>query len=343
MRAIFALFVATTVAITTMLAGGDEPDSVDSFVLLKNLAVLPGTIREEPGHIRIVQKDGELRVPRDRIACWSPTLRGLHQYLIDHRSGSNVESHIEIARWCLLNHYPAGATAETIAALRLDPDHPEARRLEQDLRSYQTKQVSPEVTAPPGEQVLATDPTEVAGQAADELFVKELQEFTRSIQPILLNQCSQAACHGTDSGQAFQLNKPHKSLSRPDAEMSRQNLKSVVRWLDRESPMASPLLVRSLEPHGSLSQPPLGPQQRVAVTELRTWVLGFSKATRNYLGDSVASAVPSQQIGSANEAISSLGGSGNSARSSAPIRLPVIDDPFDPEVFNRRFHPHREN
>lgn len=369
MREIIVLIaLALTLFCDHLVAGGD-PDGDVGFVLLKDRAVLPGVVTEEPGQILIRQGGSEIRVARDRVACWASSIAGLHRYLVDTREGSNLRSHLAIARWCLQNEYPAGSVAELVAARRLDPDNLEAASLEKELREWQAardnakntgigrvakvasgtggfstkpdfrREQNPAVRSEPKlEQDSAMGETETdfasdAESVDGSLVEQHLATFAKEIQPILLNRCGLGVCHGSPGERAFTIELPHKSLGRPSAEMSRRNLEATLRWIDRGHSAASPLLVRALQPHGGLSQPPLEPQNRVAAELLRRWVASMGRQRDSvHSGNSVA-----MQGAGANASVQAPDST------SRPTRLPEVEDPFDPEVFNRRFHPDRRN
>lgn len=345
------------------------------FVLLQDRAVLPGVVTEEPGQIVIRQGKSEIRVARDRVACWAPSIAALHRYLIDTRKISDLRSHLDIARWCLQNDYPAGAVAELIAARRIDAENKEADLIETELRDWhkareklalgraeEAGNLDATVSAKSagvgaaedqqtgdlsgGERLADNEMPGHDSQAAmpsldeldgDELAIR-LATFTKDIQPILLNRCGQVACHGAPSRQAYSLEIPRSYLGRPTSEMTRRNLEATMRWLDLDRAASSPLLVRALQPHAGLERAPLEPQNRDASDTLRRWVASLGKqAESTRMVEATAggaNAVAMQESGGTGMGKGSVGG---------PTRLPEVDDPFDPEVFNRRFHPDRRN
>jgi hypothetical protein len=327
----------------------ESQDGDQGYVLLADWGVIRGSVREIPGQIIITQGDNEIRLRRDRVCCWAPNLAGLHRYLIDNRQGSTIDSHLDVAKWCLRNRFPAGATAELIAVLRVEPNHAEANRLVQDLKNWNESQAAeddakadrsaggtdPPSGSPNGSPVASDETTPDGGTAAegsdfDAVVKSQILNFNRSIQPILINQCGQAACHGNPTHPGFVITGPQRGHDRPGAETSRSNLITTLKWVDTAKPASSPLLVRALRPHGASDSPPLGPQDRIAVNELRAWVMQLSNSY---------SSLPTSRIASAGSLERKQ--PGDPADRRGPTRLPEIDDPFDPEVFNRLYHPKR--
>lgn len=100
----------------------------------------------------------------------------------------------------------------------------------------------------------------------------ELQEFTRSIQPILINGCGSGACHGDPARReaGFYLLRGYEG--RLSSQQTRANLAQVLKLIDKERPSQSPLLRRSILPHGGSERLPFGSADAVAVQVLSAWV-----------------------------------------------------------------------
>jgi len=78
--------------------------------------------------------------------------------------------------------------------------------------------------------------------------------FTKSIQPILLNGCAAAGCHGDQSKNDFRLHGPLR-LHGMTQQLTRRNLYSVLQTFDPKEPEKSPLLAAMTQPHGGLKKP----------------------------------------------------------------------------------------
>ncbi len=309
-----------------------------SFVLLTDLAVVQGQVKEEPGRIVIVlEGDATIRLPRERVACWAESMEGLYRFQVDQRKRDHVDEHLALARWCIRNQLYSAAAHEIVAANRKVPQHPEAIRLEDQLRAELAAPNVPKndsVSEPDG----AVEP-EVEEPAFEFASLGESvrREFGVQIQPLLINTCGTAACHGQGSMTAFRIQGPVNGQSRVNANYTQQNFSSTLKWIDREQPQASPLLVRALKAHGGLVSAPLGARQQSAVDQLNHWVELLKNETAQQL--SAESQIASNQIRSELP----TGDSVEARRSpGTPIRLPSVDDPFDPEQFNRRYHPDRK-
>lgn len=339
---------------SVVTSGGlaNEP-AEPGYVLLRDRSVLRGTVDEEPGRIIIRYRGSEIRLTRDRVACWADTLDGLYQYQLDRRHVFTVESHVEAALWCLRYGLHERAAAELIAAGRIDPNHPDVERTGRELRVAAERKKDRELAVaeglatmrgPAADQLSSTvgeesnagnkDDSDAVDALDEPLRAEQLdgdlmREFTTRVQPLLANRCNGAACHGSGSSNAFQVAYDSLGSGRPTAAETRLNLQSALPWIDPEHPLASPLLVRAVEAHGGAPEPPLEARDRAAVENLRRWVSALSNQSDRFAaGDADASQLAAQdQQPSAASAVDA----------GQPVRLPGVEDPFDPELFNRRF------
>ena len=363
-------FVRVLAIIGLTLLGGLRGDAEDpgadrlSYVLLnQDFAVLRGFVTEQPTRILIRQSNGEIRLPREAVACWAPEIAGLYQYRLEHRQAATLSEYLKLARWCIDNDYLVGAARELAAARRAAPndrgvlraiddyliaEHEASRKQRQSDRRDANSQSeaielasgdanagsgvvhanansSEQITASPG-----VDSEQSSDSWVDESAALHLEMFTGSIQPILNNRCATAACHGSNAKNAFRFQNQLAGARVASPEMTRENLQAVADWIDFDHPNASPLLVRALQAHGDLDAPPLGPRNREAIARLRTWIYEVASAS--------ASAALSEAKLAAQPGPDEVPGRPGARSNSMPIRLPQIDDPFDPDIFNRRMH-----
>ena len=108
--------------------------------------------------------------------------------------------------------------------------------------------------------------TDLRGQAS----AAALSEFTKRIQPLLLNGCANANCHGRSTTTEFRLDKPPRGFHSTQ-RLTQRNLKSVLQQLDFVSPGKSALLTNARSAHGD--QPaPLGMHKSKSFETLLSWV-----------------------------------------------------------------------
>jgi hypothetical protein len=205
-----------------------------------------------------------------------------------------------------------------------------------------------------------------------------LVEYTRRIQPILMNGCGLGACHGNNDRHGYALTRP--GTAPLTALQTRQNLARTLALVDRDSIDESPLLRKALEAHGGAVKPPLGGRDSAAYQNLDAWVkkLVPAKPVATPAADTAAEAFPtgesappggsgfaserdepSPKSSAKDDAPSSPPSSNKNPRSGSkegafgdaidtagadskpkkgPMPTPASDDPFDPEIFNRQYH-----
>ncbi|QDV69828.1 hypothetical protein Poly24_35450 [Rosistilla carotiformis] len=336
------LSVVAIVALPGSLPADDQPTD-QSTVLLNNDQVLFGRAQQEGDRIVIEQADGGIiRMPVDRVLCWGPNLKALYQFRLDQRDRPSIRNHLIDARWCLNNGLYRESANELMQVYELSPGNGEAQRLEQQLRL-----LSDNV-----QQVTAEEPA-VAPRVADHVHISPLatQQFTRVVQPILMNRCG--ACHDSGSEGKFSLLRL-PGISRVSASMTHRNLQHVVTWIDTSDPMKSPLLEYSQRGHGGSDEAPLGKSQASAFASLAYWCSQFAIAPP--AAEPSAMPIPTsaaispfdqQQANASLVAVDAMPTPQQNplpvepAGESQPQRLPTVVDPFDPEIFNRKHHSQR--
>lgn len=100
---------------------------------------------------------------------------------------------------------------------------------------------------------------------------RELEHFTRKVQPILVNSCTTSRCHEPGGSQAFQLNRA-VLRGESNRRSTMQNLSATLALVDRENPTASKLLTIPRQSHGGMNNPLFGPRQDAAFKHLADWV-----------------------------------------------------------------------
>ncbi|MAI30131.1 MAG: hypothetical protein CBE00_00080 [Planctomycetaceae bacterium TMED240] len=162
--------------------------------------------------------------------------------------------------------------------------------------------------------------------------------------------------------------------SRASAAITRSNLQAMISYIDAQSPLTSPLLVMAKEDHGG-SSAPLSQRNTKAIQSLEYWVKLAAESLRN--GKQLSRKQGNASLDDVQTNLSRermvVPGSGNlkfapmhseldkaleqstdpstaelvvpptrdtpeHGVKSAPQRLPPVSNPFDPDLFNRRFH-----
>jgi hypothetical protein len=210
-----------------------------------------------------------------------------------------------------------------------------------------------------------------ADPATTDLSHDVVEKFTRRVQPILVNNCTTSRCHAPGGTQQFQFDRAslHDIANR---RTTMQNLAAALALVDRQQPEKSPLLTVGRQTHGGMDGPIFGLRQEAAFKHLVEWVLTVAPppqpksettvplaAEECQLADSPAAAGTLRveqprvtgQVTAAKAAPEKDGdvAPANLERAESPLRprqplrvgAQVKEwtprDPFDPEIFNRRY------
>lgn len=233
---------------------------------------------------------GKIFVPVEQVQFRCEDLREAYLRLRNTIQADDVLGHVMLARWCVTYNRIEEARDELELALKLEPDREETRRMLARLNG------GVEATDPQPEknrkkrvftQMDITAPESIGG------LPSELgSQFSRRIQPLLMNSCSSGACHAPRGKRDFEL-----SIVRSGFGMNRQtaesNLQAVMGQIDLAHPDESPLLKAAGGHHGARGRPIfLGRKGEEQLRELRDWVVAVAAERRGdrFSTDSVPAA-----------------------------------------------------
>lgn len=261
----------------------------EGLLVLDSGMVMQGKIT--PGHdsYTVAQAAGKIVVPMERVRFRCDTLKDAYVKLREGLpENKTAASHLDLARWCIRYRLFSEARVELTTALEIEPDREEVRQMLRRLDELLN----------PGADSASTQPAPRRKFTLEELQPLDVEslgglsrsaalQFSRQIQPILLNNCGSASCHGRTASNEFRL-----SMVRPEPGMKRhlveQNLAAVLRYVNLDDPASSSLLTVPQGNHGprgrTLFQGPKGTEQ---VQLLRKWVEGLQQEKN--LGSSLAS------------------------------------------------------
>ncbi|MHB8969988.1 MAG: hypothetical protein ACYC4N_05985 [Pirellulaceae bacterium] len=302
----------------------------------------------------------EAGVPADSVEIHCASLEEAYQRKRDNlpQPGTTAE-HLALADWCLRYELLASAAEQLMMAQRLEPENPALVLFERRLRlAAQQNQapVAPVRSSPP-----------LLPQTDLEQFVRNLpdgtvEQFTTAIQPLLVNRCGATACHGPNCKSAFKLSCPssNRMVSR---RFTQHNLHTAMQQVNTANPADSPLLLMATSAHGTCDHPTLGDSNSAQIQQLVSWL---ERCTANRAPpanlntpDSLLlqpgapqrdSTLQESPATSAERPPGAFGATDppNAAPTTQPVAPNLLtpaandraraDDPFDPEIFNRRYH-----
>jgi hypothetical protein len=368
-----ALWTTVTVAAAVSLRAAEPPRSADQrLVVMTDGRILEGSVVRQASGYHVEKPGGRILVPFEQVRCIAKDLVDAYRQQREAMLEPTAADLIRLADWCLTYRLYDEARDELKRALRRDPENDTARRMLSRLE--ETLASKPPVVKPP---LLVSDGLVVPEvEALGGLSRPLAARFTERVQPLLMNKCGGATCHGSASQNEFRLTAVRLE-TRNHRRVSEQNLAQVLKFIDVAKPYQSPLLEMTRGAHGGA---PLaifaGPQAAEQQKLLRGWVEAVAQqrrtederlarqprlskqpavVTASAIVDDVSTTV---QTANAIDDAEMDGDAGILSRSpppknpskwggDAPFAPPVKggagrvpprgDDPFDPEEFNRKF------
>ncbi len=346
--AIVAILLAT--AFFHARAGAESPlpgaTSEKGMVVLRNGEVIEGKITHAEGLYVVDLSDGQIRLKEADVDLVCNSLEDGYRRKRSLIEVGNVHQHLELAQWCL-RHELLGPTAVELAdATAADPKNPMIGVLRHRLKMA----MEPPPTA-------TSKASAISGPSNDELdqMIRGMprgvvESFTQSVQPVLLNHCTNSGCHGPQCAGGLRLYRIPKGNS-SSRRVTQRNLYSVMQFVDQRDPSASKLLAAASSPHGTVQYAVFAEHQASQYQRLSDWINLMAQHTGSETPAAVAPApvaeppAPSplpqretkraQPLPAPREQPSTRRDAHSSAKSER------TNDPFDPEVFNRRYAPEK--
>ena len=297
------LCVAAVCAAAGFAAPPNEPPPPDRVVVLTGGRVYRGLVRPQAGGVRVISEHGSVLLPRDHVRLTAPTLPAAAEALFQEIDAADPDALADLAGWCHTNGLSETARGHLVAALTLAPARDDLRRsLARVERSLAAAAIRPAAHARPA-----------AAPAGGGVSPALLGAFTRTVQPILVARCGNAACHGGGSRnpRPFRLTTPARSSA-----ATRRNLAAAAEYAGDGTPAGSPLL----------STCPTRPDRRG-----RMPFAGVGGAA-SYRALAAWAAAVADKRGESPKDVPGV----TDSRATPPA---TQADPLDPAAFNRRFAP----
>jgi hypothetical protein len=213
-----------------------------------------------------------------------------------------------------------------------------------------------------------------AGLNKANLSYQAVSYFSSRIQPLLINRCGNAGCHRAPSDNLWQLTHMGSHI-RPPSRMTKLNLLATLSLVDRTNGQQSDLLRYATKAHGGKGEAPLKRGDDSAIESLTEWINEVSQneasedvitvADIPIVADDDANVAAGNSRSHASQSTSapvrqvayvagevplafddiatkttmpspSLAAESKVSRN-RPKRLPTVENPFDPEIFNRYY------
>lgn len=331
------------------------------ILVMRDGQIISGHITPRPDGYDVQVAAGRIFISSDRVRFAASSLPDAYDRMRDSISDFTPADHLALAHWCLKNKLHSQARREVLDALYLNPNLDDAKRMLQSLELV--GQASPQAntgtgfTEYPSLSDMQRAPIETRSLAG--LSRSVAHSFVRDVQPLLMNKCATAGCHGVDTKSQFSIVSTHRGSTPATAE---RNLAAVLKQIDFSDPAASALLVVGEQPHGKMTYSAF--QGRAGALQIKTLNAWVQQAAHDIAPDARSEAVVSKfaEAEVRQTAIQQVSATGDSlirAKTSQTPENPHTrqlttadtdrrflreaeyanrNDEFSPEEFNRRFH-----
>ena len=362
LAALFALVVAAP-----LCAGEPALAPREGVLLLKNGHVMQGSITKAGDYfVLTLGKTGEVRLPAADVETQCVDLDDAYRYQAALLSNTKAEPHLALAEWCLRYGLRQQAEDQVAFARKLEPEHARIAQLELRLKT------AAEAPAPSGMKTDTSSTTVGVKQLEEklaELPKGSMERFSVTIQPMLINRCGANGCHGPAAKSNFHLLRPAAGQMM-SKRFTQRNLFTVLQYMDKDNPEESRLVTMPQERHGSTLAPVFDKRSQHQLDDLIAWgkllvpkpqqvalpaTIGPAQTLLTQQGAAGEAAIADKTGGKVppNIAPMNAGEKPNSANPKAPRGPSVKDlknessprdktaprDPFDPEIFNRKYLP----
>ncbi|NLX57168.1 MAG: hypothetical protein GXY58_18835 [Planctomycetaceae bacterium] len=318
-------------------------------LVLRTGRVLRGKIsRVGDRYVVTLGGQDEVGVPADSVELQCETLEDAYQQKRDGLpTRRSVADHLALADWCLRYELMGSAAEQLMAAQRLEPDSPEVATFERRLRLAAQQPTAARSTSTPAP--LLTTQSDL-DQLVRSMPDGTVEQFTNVIQPLLINRCGMSGCHGPNCSSSFRLAYPNWSRTLP-RRFTQSNLHVTMQQIDLGKPEDSLLLVNATSAHGTCTHATLGQRDAEQLDQLVEWVhrCTVNRTSPTNLGSTDALPLSPQVPHHGTEPDASVPGSQPAGNPGVPAAATpaaasairdenvTAQDPFDPEIFNRRY------
>ncbi|MCI0640157.1 MAG: hypothetical protein L0Y72_25830 [Gemmataceae bacterium] len=267
--------------------GPEAKDASGKVLLLSSERTMEGDILRVGEQFRIRRGQSEVWLPADKALRLCADWNEAYMVMRTRANLGDPDERLRLARWCQVNSLREQALVEAKVALEMRPEHQETRKLVTILERAVNSSPRPSGvgTGLRGHQDKPAGPTPHVDLSNESYAV-----FMNKVQPILMNTC--VNCHSGGEGGAFQLLRTAQGGQR-GATM--RNLAAVIAQVNLENPSLSPLLVKSVSPHGPTGKSPIISRKDLPYRSLQHWVEQLV-ATHPHLRESAKTAKSSGVI-----------------------------------------------
>lgn len=268
---------ALTVVATLASGAWAQPTSLEpqqGVLTLRSGGVIAGRYSKLGDQYVVVVNGGEIRIDASKVEVACQSLSQAYDLKRAAMSQHSVSAHLRLAQWCIRHKLFDQAGAEILTARNIDDADRRIATIQRRLQAV----IHQQATA----RKVASQPVHVPDQGELERWLgslpnRSVEQFAKTIQPLLSNRCATGACHGSTSDRVdvHVLRVPRgRRVSR---RATARNLREVIKWVDRAQPGQSPLLAVPTHPHANAEAAIFSAGDNEQYRQLVSWVYGLSQ------------------------------------------------------------------
>ncbi len=271
---LFALLIMATAKVCAEDAAqvAQASSSSAQLVVMADGRLVRGIVYIQAGGYSVEKAGGKLFIPKEQTRCVARDLPDAYRIQRESMLDPTAADLIALAEWCLSYRLYDEGRDELKRALKRDPANETARKMLTRIEEQLLTKPQPRATTPTSSDGFIVPEVEALGGLSRPLAA----QFTTRIQPLLVNRCGNASCHGMDTARSFQIT--HVRIeSANHRRASEKNLATALEQILVDDPLRSPMLMVSRGAHGGLRAPLFdGSTGRDQMQLLQTWVLAVS-------------------------------------------------------------------
>tara|TARA_R110002072_G_scaffold303121_1_gene494500 strand:- start:15566 stop:16840 length:1275 start_codon:yes stop_codon:yes gene_type:complete len=265
----------------------NQPSGLEAgerVLVLRTGRVMKGRIKKISTGWLVSTNRGNAVIPFEQVHFDADDLNEAYLLLRIQSGEPTVASHLRLAEWCLSQDILAEAARELRDALAKDPSNETARLMLNRVDNEIRRRTPPEpgLEQPADVVVLTEKEPEIADaevRSLAGLSPESAREFVASIQPLLLNKCGNARCHGSAAENDFQLTRLRSGASNSRI-VSERNLAAVLNDLQPADPNTRPKILDVLHRTHAGQTIFHGRYGAVQMQTLQTWMANATKELR---------------------------------------------------------------
>lgn len=227
----------------------EAPVELTTVLVLDHGRIAEGRIHQTAAGYLVHRSGGRMLIPHDRVRYRARDRH--HAWELQRSNGEDLSParRVSLARWCLTYELYEEAQTELRAALEEEPSRRDARSMLVRLEGLLNPDAV-QTRVPRREARRSSDGFEEPEiRSLSGLSRDSAKEFVTVIQPLLVNSCANASCHGSASESLFRLENVRVGQA-GNRILTERNLAAVLDQINLSDPAVSPLLTVPRNGHG---------------------------------------------------------------------------------------------